>query len=274
MRWRGAKLLISTWPASTASSSASSKEKSGTARSVSGLLPMAAPLGVAKCRKHSTSQSGWQLRPLRCACRCVAERLGAGGAGADRAEMIVAIDARGVAVGEGDLNGVVADRGGGFGAGLGFEHGEHRGGGWTRSREGGLFPALIVTGGARALISEVVKVVVACVAVGPGDVHAGSAGDVDFHAGGFFARVYGSGHEIGSTVASLPFRARKRKRRKARDLTQRARRSVHGVREETALEQSPEFERETIRQRPRVRADSQRPERVWRGRDGGSRVGG
>ena len=53
----------------------------------------------------------------------VAEGLGAGGTGADSAEVVVAVDAGGVTVGEGDLDSVVAYGGSGFGAGFGLEHG-------------------------------------------------------------------------------------------------------------------------------------------------------
>ena len=50
--------------------------------------------------------------------------------GADGTEMVVAEDAGGVAVGERNLYGVIADLGGGFGAGLGLEHRQCRGGSW------------------------------------------------------------------------------------------------------------------------------------------------
>src|SRR3989442_11364112 len=50
---------------------------------------------------------------------------------ADGAQVVVAVDAGGGAVGEIDLNGVVAYRRGGLGLGLGLEHGPHGG---SRSR--------------------------------------------------------------------------------------------------------------------------------------------
>lgn len=115
--------------------------------------------------------------------------MGAGGAGADGSKMVVAIDAGGVAVGEGELDGVVAYGVGGLGGGLWFEHGECSGGGWARGGEVGFFFALVVAGGAGAFFSEVVEIVMAGVAVGPGDVYPGAGGDVDFYGGGFFARV-------------------------------------------------------------------------------------
>ena len=70
---------------------------------------------------------------LSSACRGVTEGLGAGGAGADGAEMVVAVDAGGVAVGEGDLNGVIADSGSLLCARLGFEHRQRGGGSGARA---------------------------------------------------------------------------------------------------------------------------------------------
>src|SRR5882724_2708974 len=54
---------------------------------------------------------------------CRAEGFGAFSAGTDAAEMVVAIDAGGMAVGEADLDCVVAHLRGGFGPGLRLEHG-------------------------------------------------------------------------------------------------------------------------------------------------------
>src|SRR5450432_1116271 len=85
--------------------------------------------------------------------RGVAEGLGAGGAGADGSKMVIAVDAGGVAVGEGELDGVVAYGIGGFGGGLGFEHREGRGGGWAGGSEVGFFLALVVAGSAGAFFS-------------------------------------------------------------------------------------------------------------------------
>ena len=55
-----------------------------------------------------------------------AEGFGAFGAGADVAEVVVAVDAGGVAIGEAELNGVVAHHCGSLGARLGLEHGQDR----------------------------------------------------------------------------------------------------------------------------------------------------
>ena len=115
--------------------------------------------------------------------------MGAGGAGADGSKMVVAVNAGGVAVGEGELDGVIAYGVSGFGGGLGLEHGEGGRGGWACGGEVGFFLALVVAGGARAFFAEVVEIVVAGVAVGPGDVYAGAGGNVDFDVGGLSAGV-------------------------------------------------------------------------------------
>lgn len=124
--------------------------------------------------------------------------MGAGRAGADGAEMVVAVDARSMAVSERELDGVVPNSVRGFGGGLGLEHGENSGRSRTRGGEGGFLFALVVAGGAGAFVAEVSEVVVAGVAVGPDDVHASAGGDVNFYAGGLFARVDGSRHETKS----------------------------------------------------------------------------
>ena len=73
--------------------------------------------------KSRTCQLALYDKHLGLACCGVAEGFGAGWAGADGAEMLVAVNAGGVAVGKGELDGVVAYGVGGFGAGFGFEHG-------------------------------------------------------------------------------------------------------------------------------------------------------
>ena len=135
-----------------------------------------------------------------------AEGSGALGAGADGAEVVVAEDAGGVAVGEGDLDGVVADGGGLLRAGLGFEHGESRGRNGPRpgAGVGALSYPLVIASGAGAFVAEIGEIVVAGVAVGPDDVHAGAAGYVDLYAGGLFSCVDGNGHDS-VTVDSQQF---------------------------------------------------------------------
>ena len=55
-----------------------------------------------------------------------AKGFGALGAGADVAEVVIAIDAGGVTIGEADLNGVITNLRCGLGARLGFEHRQRR----------------------------------------------------------------------------------------------------------------------------------------------------
>ena len=114
-------------------------------------------------------------------------------AGADGAEIVVGKDAGGVAVGERDLDGVVADLRGGLRAGLGLKHGKR--GEWRgRRRELALLVALFVACGAGAVLAEIGEVVVAGVAVGPSDVNSCAGRDVDLYAGGFAALVEGERH--------------------------------------------------------------------------------
>lgn len=124
-----------------------------------------------------------------------AEGFGAFGAGADAAEVVVAVDAGGVAVGERDLDRVVADGGSLLRAGFGLEHRQGRGGGGTRAGVCALSYALVIASGAGTFLAKIGEIVVAGVAVGPDDVHAGAAGYVDLYAGGLLSRVDGNGHD-------------------------------------------------------------------------------
>jgi hypothetical protein len=158
-----------------------------------------------------------------------AEGLGAGRTGADGAEMVVAVDAGGMAVGERELDGVVSDGVGGFGGGLGLEHGENGGRSRTRGGEGGFLFALVVAGGAGTFVAEIGEVVVAGVAVGPGDVHTSAGGDVNFYAGGFFSWIKRSGHRkrVDSSQFTVERVGKKKDKERKKDLTQRALRSEH-----------------------------------------------
>ena len=118
------------------------------------------------------------------------------------AKVVVAEDAGGMAVVEIDLDGVAADLGGGIRAGFRFEHGEKRRGGKVTLGHGFFFGAFVVAGGAGADVAEVGKIVVAGMAVGPGDVDTGPGFDVDLDGGRFFALVEGCGHK---RVISLSF---------------------------------------------------------------------
>src|SRR5713226_8872004 len=122
----------------------------------------------------SPARNDWELLRPR------AELAGAVRARTDRTQVVETIDAGGVAVGELNLNGVVTHRFGGAGAGLGLEHGQR-----NRSRsgtgvacEGGFFPALVITERAGAEVAQVHEIVMAGVAVRPGDVHARAGRDV------------------------------------------------------------------------------------------------
>jgi hypothetical protein len=121
--------------------------------------------------------------------------------------VFVAEDTGIVAVVEINLHSVVADLAGGLGANFGFEHGQGGGG----DRRGGfcsggvllLLVALFVAGGAGAFFAKIRKIVMAGVIVGPGDVHTGSAGDVNFNVQRFFALINRDGHGINSGTAGL-----------------------------------------------------------------------
>ncbi len=105
--------------------------------------------------------------------------------------MIVGVDTCGVAVGKGDLDGVVPYLRGGLGAGFGFEHGKRgrRSESGRSFSEGFFFGALVVAGGTGAIVTEISEFEVGHVAIGPGDVNAGIGRDVDFYAGGLAAGV-------------------------------------------------------------------------------------
>jgi len=136
-------------------------------------------------RKSFPSRSG----------RCRTEGLGAVGAGANATEVVVAEDACGVAVGKGDLDGVVAHRSGGLRARFGLKHGQSGGSSGTRTGPGALSYALIITCGTRTFIAKVGEIVVTRVTVGPSDVDAGAAGYVHFYAGGLFSGIDRNGHD-------------------------------------------------------------------------------
>jgi len=82
-----------------------------------------------------------------------AEGLGAIGAGAHGAEVVVAEDSRGVAVVEVDLDGVVSHLCGGLCAGLGLEHRQDGRGRGSAAGECFFLFALIVAGGAGAIVA-------------------------------------------------------------------------------------------------------------------------
>ena len=111
----------------------------------------------------------------------IAKGCGTFGAGADGAEMIVAEDAGSVAVIEIDLHRIVAYLSRGLSANFWFEHGQRRRRNYCRRRTGMLMflVAFFVAGSARAFFTQIRKIVVACVTVGPGDVDACATGNVN-----------------------------------------------------------------------------------------------
>lgn len=124
-----------------------------------------------------------------------AEIAGAIVAGTERAEIVVAVDAGGMAIVEGDLDGIVPYRVGGLSARLGLVHGEKRGGGSGGRASGFLFGAFVIAGGAGAMVTEEGKVKVAGMAVGPGDVDAGAGFDVNLYGGGLLAGIERRRHD-------------------------------------------------------------------------------
>ncbi len=94
---------------------------------------------------------------------------------------------------EAELNGIVPYLRSGLRPRLGLVHWQHRGDD-RRSAEGNgylFLAALVIAGRAGAMIAQLGKVVVAVVAVGPGDVHASTRFDVNFHGGGLSAWIDG-----------------------------------------------------------------------------------
>ncbi len=125
------------------------------------------------------------------------ERFGAFGAGADGAEMVVAVDTGGVPIRKAQLHGVVADDGGGLCSRLGFEHRQSRKDGTPgrcRGGEGFFFAAFVVARGAGTLLAQIGKVVVTGVAIGPDDVDASAGFHVNLNVARFLSRIERNGH--------------------------------------------------------------------------------
>ena len=124
--------------------------------------------------------------------------------------MVISEDASGVAVSKCDLNGVIPYLRGGFGARLWLEHGQRGRGSHSRCErlESFFLAAFVVASRAGAFVAQVCEIVMAGVAVGPGDVYTGAARNVNLDAGRLLTRVEGSGHmkNFQSSVASFQFR--------------------------------------------------------------------
>ena len=125
----------------------------------------------------------------------VAEGSGAFFARTERAKVIVAEDAAGVAIAEMDLDGVVADWGGRLRTGFGIVQGKERGGGEMGGRSGIFFGALVIAGGTGTIVAQEGKIEVAGVVVAPNDVDTGAGFHVDLDGGRDFALIDGCWHE-------------------------------------------------------------------------------
>jgi len=110
--------------------------------------------------------------------------------------MLVAIDAGGMAIRKADLHRVVADDCSRLRAGFGLEHRKRRKcvGGGRRGGESFFLAALIVAGGAGTFFAQVSEIVVAGVAIGPGDVDSRASFDVYLHGGRLPSRIDWNGH--------------------------------------------------------------------------------
>jgi hypothetical protein len=123
-----------------------------------------------------------------------AECGGASRAGTDAAELVVAVDASGVTVVEGELDGVVPHRGGRARFYLWFEHGQCSGGLWSGTGEILFLFAFVLAGRAGAFVTKVGELVMARVAVGPGNIDTRTGAHVNFHGSGLSARIDGHRH--------------------------------------------------------------------------------
>jgi len=110
--------------------------------------------------------------------------------------MIVGVDARGVAIRKSDLNRVIPYLRSGLSARLGLEHGQRRRRCHSRGEgfESFFLATLVVAGRAGTLVAQIRKIVMAGVAVSPGDVYTGAARYVNFDASWLFSQVERSGH--------------------------------------------------------------------------------
>jgi len=131
----------------------------------------------------------------------VAEGSGALFARTERAKILVAEDAAGVAIAEMDLDGVVANWGGRLRTGFGLVQGEERGGGERERRSGILFGALVIAGGTGTIVAQEGKIEVAGVAVAPNDVDTGAGFHVDLDGGRDFALIDGCWHVLRSSAS-------------------------------------------------------------------------
>ncbi len=113
---------------------------------------------------------------------------------ADGPQVVEGEDAGGMAVGEINLDGIVANSLRRPRAGLGLIHRQHTRSDWRRCARrrgwlGGFLVALVITRRARTFFPQIHKVVVARMSIAPCNIHTFAGGNVNFYAGGLFARV-------------------------------------------------------------------------------------
>src|SRR5262249_32015139 len=75
-----------------------------------------------------------------------------------------------------------------------------------------LFFPLVATGGARAFVAKIGEIVVAGVAVGPGDVHTCSGRDMNLNRGRLLTRIEKNGHRKVGSSPTCAFRGSSRRR--------------------------------------------------------------
>lgn len=141
-------------------------------------------------------------QPINFSLRLLASGL-AFGARADGTQMIVGINAGGMAVRKRNLYRILADGICGLRARFGLEH-RQRGRRRKRRRSFAqlrFLDALVVARRAGTLFAQIWKIKMAGVPVGPSNVHARAAADVNLHTGGLASLVNGYWHELVSAVS-------------------------------------------------------------------------
>jgi hypothetical protein len=121
------------------------------------------------------------------------------GARTHRAEILERVNSGTMSVGEIYFYGVVAYSLRGFRARLRLKHRQHARRNRPRSSRGrwnfgGFFRALVTACGARTVLAQINKIVMAGMAVRPCNVHTRACGHVNFHVGWLLTGVEWSGH--------------------------------------------------------------------------------
>jgi hypothetical protein len=115
---------------------------------------------------------------------------------ADAAQMIVAEDTGGVAIGESDLDGVIAHGGSSLSPSLGLKHGKCGRTDRASARMRALSDSFVIACGAWAFVAEIGEIIVTCVAVGPDNIDTRAAAHMHFYAGRLFAGINWDWHEF------------------------------------------------------------------------------